>query len=250
MLATAPDINMVETELPNTDTVMDLPNQKNSHFQPMHVTDRDSFNETTGSIDKDSSSVRTIPANKANSTGRKGYKVRRRRRANMLTLQFKSGRKQVKVLLRGKKLLALLSSKNTSVAGAKFSHLRPLPGGSLITSRFTLSLVHLQYGTDQQRHSALRGDDQSASNPHSQWMEMERTRLGQRKGAPATHIHHLQRKLTQELDNAANMDADLSLEHSQSDSLLSIANKQTNKQEINRTSIPDEIDDIFGALDD
>ena len=235
----------METQSSEIDTVMDLPSQTEDDFQPMRV-DGDSF---TGSIDKSPISVRTVSADQAKSTRRGRHKIRRRKQANMLTFRFKSGQKPVKILLRGKKVLALLSNKNTSVAGAKFSHLRLLPSGSLVASRFILSLV-LQCQTDQQRHSAMRGEP-SVSN-HSQWMDMERTRLSQlqRKGTHSMHVHQLQQKLTQELDNAATIDvnteSDLSLEHSLSDSLLS--NKQTTKQGINRTSI-DEIDDIFGVLD-
>lgn len=243
----------MKVEFSETDTMMDLSNQTKAHSHPTTV-DGDSLNTTAGSIDKDNSSVSTVAANEAKGRGKRHKpRIRRRKQANVLTFQFKSGQKPVKILLRGKQLLALLSNKSVFVAGAKFNQPRLLPTGTLIASRFTLSLVRLHPRTDQQlhRHSAMRGDHNVPN--HSQWMEIERTRLmSQRTSEPSTCVHQLQQKLTEELDSAAAMDADtgsdLSLEHSQSDSLLS--NRQTTEQEVSRTSISDEIDDIFGALDD
>ena len=235
----APEKNKTKAEFSETDAVMDLPNQTKAHFHPVSV-DGDSLNTIAGSIDKDDSSVSTVAATEA--TGRRKRdkpRIRRRKQANVLTFQFKSRQKPIKILLRGKQLLALLSNKSVFVASAKFDHPRLLPTGSLVASRFILSLVRLQSRTDQrlQRHSVMCGD-RNVPN-HSQWMEIERTRL--RNSKPSTCVHQLQQKLTKELDSAAAMDAD-------TDSLLS--NKQTTEQDINRTSIPDEIDDIFGALDD
>ena len=247
-----------EIELSKAVARMDFPiaNETEADFQPICV-GGDSLNTTAGSIDREDGSLKTLAAAKeaksTKSTGRRRYKTRiqRRRQANVLTFQYyKSGQKPVKVLLRGKKLLTLFSHKgNVSVVGAKFSHPRFLPTGAFATSKFTLSLVHLKSEAEQaQRHFTTYGGHIVPN--HNQWMKVERTIL--RNASSSICLHQLQQKLTEELDSAAAMDADtesdLSLEHSQSDSLLS--NKQTSEQKINRTSIPDEIDDIFGALDD
>ena len=244
-----------EKELSEVVTQMDFPiaNETEADFQPTCV-DGDGLNAKVGSIDREDGSLKIVapgPAKVAKSTGRKRHKTRiqRRRRANVLMFQYyKSGQKPVKILLRGKKLLTLLSHRggNVSVVGAKFSHPRLLPTGTFVTSRFTLSLVHLQ--SEAQRHFTMYSGRNGPN--HNQWMEAERTML--KNASSTTCVHQLQQKLTEELDSAAAMDANtesnLSLEHSQSDSLLS--NKQIRKQDINRTSILDEIDDIFGALDD
>ena len=236
---------------------MDFPiaNETEADFQPTCVGE-DGLNATAGSIDGEDGSLKTVAAAKvAKSAGRKRHKTRIQRRANVLMFQYyKSGQKPVKILLRGKKLLTLLSHRggNVSVVGAKFSHPRLLPTGTFVSSRFTLSLVHhLQSEANQaQRHFTMYCDRNVHVPNHNQWMEAERTML--RNASSTTCVHQLQQKLTEELDSAAAMDAiiesDLSLEHLQSDSLLS--NEQTSEQDINRTSIPDEIDDIFGALDD
>ena len=234
-----------------------IANETEADFQPTCVGE-DRLNATADSIDGEGGSLKTVAAAKvAKSTGRKRHKTRiQRRRANVLTFQYcKSGQKPVKILLRGKKLLTLLSHRggNVSVAGAKFSHPRLLPTGTFVASRFTLSLVHLQSEADQAQRDFTTYSGCNVPN-HNQWMEAERTTL--RNASSSTCVHQLQQKLTEELDSAAAMDtnidreSDLSLEHLQSDSLLS--NKQTREQDINRTSIleTDEIDDIFGALDD
>jgi hypothetical protein len=234
-----------------------IANQTEADFQPMCI-GGDGLNATAGSIDGDNSSIAAAKGTK--STGRKRHKTRtqRRRQANVLTFQFKSGQKPVKIFLRGKKLQTLLSNKgNVSVAGAKFSHPRLLPTGTFVVSGFRLSLVHLQSQADHVQRRITMYGGRNAPNP-DQWMEAERTMLMNQRNTissnstPSKCVHKLQQKLTEELDSAAAMDADtesdLSLEHSKSDSLSS--NKQTREQEINRTSLSDEIDDIFGALDD
>jgi hypothetical protein len=221
----------------------------------------DGLNATPGSIDGEDGSLKTVAAAKeAKSTERKRYRTgtRRRRRANVLMFQFKSGQKPLRILLRGKKLLMLLSNRgNVSVAGAKFNHPRLLPTGAFVVSGFKLSLVHLQSQADLVQRRITMYGGRNAPN-HGQWMEAEKTTLMNQRNTissnstPSKCVHDMQQKLTEELDSAAAMDAgtesDLSLEHSLSDSLSS--NKQTREQEINRTSLSDEIDDIFGALDD
>ena len=258
MLTTTVVEKKLESELLEVVALKDslTADQTEANVQPM-CTDGSSLNATAGSMDKDDSSLRTVAAaTEAKSAERKQHKIRTRRRkqANVLVFQFKSGHKPINVILRGKKLSSLLSNKNTvSVVGAKFSHLKLLPTGAFIAPRFTLSLVHLRSRTDD--HQDHRRFTMCGSNVpiHGQWMETERTRLMNQRNSirtPSACVQQLQKKLTEELDSAAAMDvcaeSDLSLEHlPQNNSLLS--NEQTVKQE---TSILDEIDDIFGALDD
>ena len=245
----APEEDKLETiraGLSEVVTVVDLPNQTKALVQPMDV-DGEGLNETANSNDKD---LRTKGADEAKNR-RIRHKTQRKKQANVLIFRLKSGQKPVKILLRGKKLLTVLSTRNISVAGAKFNCVRLLPTGSLVASRFTLSLVRLQSRTDRQRHNVIRPTMHGDVPNHSQWLEMERTRLSQRNTTPSACVHQLQQKLTQELDSAAAMDvdkeSDLKLKHSQSDLL---SDKQNIEQDVDRTSISDEIDDIFGALDD
>ena len=252
MLTTTVVEKKLESELSEVVSLKDslTADQIEANVQPM-CTDGSSLNVTAGSMDKDDSSLRTVAAaTEAKSIGRKQHKpkTRRRKQANVLAFQFKSGHKPINVILRGKKLSSLLSNKSTvSVVGAKFSRPKLLPTGAFIAPRFTLSLVHLRSRTDDHQ------DHRRNVPTHSQWMETERTRLMNQRNSirtPSVCVQLLQQKLTEELDSAAAMDvcaeSDLSLEHlPQNDSLLS--NEQTVKQE---TSILDEIDDIFGALDD
>ena len=254
----------LETESSLVVDLKDFPianHQTDANIWPM-CAGGSSLNTTIAMEDKDGGShrgsLRTTAARKeAKSTSsyrnRHRARVHRRKQANVLTFQLKSRQKPVKIVLRGKKLLTLLSNNkgNVSVAGARFNHLRLLPTGAFVASRFTL---RLQSRSDQQgqKHFTVHGDHDVPN--HSTWMEGERTMLmNERNGTPSVCVHQLQQKLTEELDSAAAIDAaetesDVSLEHPQSDSLLH--NRQTTNQGINKTSISDEIDDIFGALDD
>ena len=239
----------IEAGLSEMVTANNMPKQTRAQDYPVCV-DSGGSTETR---ETDQSSSRTMPATTAEKVEirpKRRDEIKRRKEANVLMFRFQNGRKLRKIFVRGKKLLSILSNKNVHVAGAKFKRPELLPSGSLFASRFTLSVVCQQSLSGWQRCQTVHNRKPN----QSQWIEMERKRMkSQRNSTPKPSVKQLQRKLAWELDSSADSSSGLSLEYSKSNSLAA-SNKSNTKQRNlisrNSTAETDDIDDIFGALDD
>lgn len=208
--------------------------------------------------------------NIATTSNKRRDRRRRRRKANLLMFRFhRTRQKSVQICLRHRQLIASLCSKTLLVMSAKFNHVRHLPTGACVASRFSLSLTRQKRRPSHLHHRhpptyvaatvrAHGGGGGALEREHTatdklnqrQWLEMERNRLNQRSArqisSSSISVQQLQRKLTEELDSAAvatdtTVAMETDSEHMTNHSLTS------NKLVTNRTS--DEIDDIFVALE-
>lgn len=213
-------------------------------------------------IGDSATSLRRNTTGGAKKFSREQRKLRTTKQANVLQFHFHYGRQRhMRILLRGRKLLAALSARTVKVTGTTFRHLTTLPNGRHIVSTFSISLARLQrrkkspaFMSKQLPPSnrAVQGEYHTlAPAGCGQWMEAERTRLSQRRSSSPLFVQRLQTKLTEELESAAASCAiAVDVKHLDSTSerdLLLGANSDAN---VPRNSLKsDDIDNIFVALE-
>lgn len=189
--------------------------------------------------------MKTVEVDKLRTRSLSKRIAKTKKKANTLMFHCCHGRhRPVKFWLRGRKVMAALTSNKIQVTAINVKFMRRLPTGSnnhIISSCF-LSLLqrcpranHHACGqrTNVAKCGVLEPDVREFDG--SKWLEVERTRLSQISGSSATCVHE---KFTDELDSAASVA--MEIEHDTSH-LLSM--------ETNSGKGCDEIDDIFGALD-
>ena len=217
---------------------------------------------TPTEIGDSATSLRRNTTGETKKFSREKRKSRTTKQANVLQFLFHHGRRRhARILLRGKKLLAALSARTVKVTSTTLRHLTALPNGRHMASTFSISLARLQcrnkslaFASTQLPPStrAVQGKFHlPALSGCGRWIEVERTKLNQRRSSLPPFVQRLQTKLTEELESAtASCAMAVDVEHldSRSDSdLLLGTNSDAN---VPRNSVQsDDIDNIFGALE-